>query len=56
MPITKIETIEVYDAQTGAITTREIEVLVPTDEELIAEKEAEMLRVYEEIQRLKNGN
>lgn len=53
MPIIQKETIEIYNAQTGEVTTREIDVEVKTDAELIAEKEAELLKVYEEIQRLK---
>lgn len=55
MPKVIIDRIEIYHAD-GRVEVKEVEVLVPTDEELIAEKEAEMLRVYEEIQRLKNGN
>ena len=55
MPRIIIDRIETYSPD-GTVEVKEVEVLVPTDEELIAEKEAELLKVYEEIQRLKNGN
>ena len=37
------------------IDTIDIEIEGPTQEEIIAEKEAELLRVYAEIQELKNN-
>jgi hypothetical protein len=44
---------EVYD-DNGLIRVEFIEVEGPTQEELIAQKEAELLAIYEEIQSLKN--
>jgi hypothetical protein len=44
---------EVYD-DSGLIETFFTEEDIKTDEELLAEKEAELLKVYEEIQQLKN--
>jgi hypothetical protein len=55
MPRIEIERIETYDAVTGEVTVREIEIEVPTDDELIADKEAELLKVYAEIQALKTS-
>ena len=46
------------DAATGAVISSEIveeTVEVPTAEELIAEKEAELLKVYAEIESLKQS-
>lgn len=45
--------VEVYD-ETGLIDVYYIETDEPTPEELLAQKEAELLLIYEEIQRLKN--
>jgi hypothetical protein len=53
MPRIEIDRIETYDAVTGEVTVREIEVEVATDEELIAEKQAELLKVYAEIEALR---
>jgi len=44
---------EIYD-ENGLLRVEFIEVEGPTQEELIAQKEAELLAIYEEIQRLKN--
>ena len=44
---------EIYD-ENGLVRVEFIEVEGPTQEELIAQKEAELLAIYEEIQRLKN--
>jgi hypothetical protein len=44
---------EIYD-DNGLVRVEFIEVEGPTQEELIAQKEAELLAIYEEIQRLKN--
>ena len=46
--------VEVYD-ENGLVNVYFIDVEGPTDEELIAEKEAELIRIYDEIQSLKNG-
>lgn len=58
MPNTEIERSEIYevvDGITSLIEVIEMEVEVPTQEEIIAEKEAELLRVYAEIQALKEN-
>lgn len=58
MPNTEIQRSEIYkvvDGITSLIEVIENEVEVPTQEELIAEKEAELLKVYAEIQALKNN-
>lgn len=44
---------EVYD-DSGLIDVFFTEEDVQTDEEVLAEKEAELLKVYEEIQQIKN--
>ena len=41
------------DGTTKEIIVNEIEVDVPTQEEIIAEKEAELLKMYEALQELK---
>lgn len=46
--------VEVYD-ETGLIDVYYVNVDEPTPEELIAEKEAELIRIYDEIQALKNN-
>jgi len=46
--------VEVYD-ETGLINVYFVEVDEPTDEELLTEKEAELIKIYNEIQLLKNG-
>lgn len=45
--------VEVYD-DNGLVEVYYIDTDEPTQEELIAQKEAELLALYEEIQRLKN--
>jgi len=45
--------VEVYD-ETGLIDVYYVETDEPTQEELIIQKEAELIEIYEEIQRLKN--
>jgi hypothetical protein len=45
---------EIYD-ENGLVEVQFIEVAEPTQEELIAQKEAELLAIYEEIQNLKNN-
>lgn len=45
---------EIYD-ENGLIEVQFIEVDEPTDEEIIAQKEAQLLAIYEEIQNLKNN-
>lgn len=44
---------EIYD-DNGLVRVEFIEIQEPTQEELIAQKEAQLLAIYEEIQRLKN--
>jgi len=44
---------EIYD-DNGLVRVEFIEVEGPTQEELLAEKEAELIRIYNEIQALKN--
>lgn len=55
MPRIEIDRIEIYNAQTGEVTVEEREVLVKTDEELIQEKQDELLRIYSELQDLINS-
>lgn len=43
---------EIYD-DNGLVRVEFIEVDEPTQEELLADKEAELLRIYKEIQELK---
>lgn len=43
---------EIYD-DNGLVRVEFIEVEGPTQEELLAEKEAELIRIYNEIQELK---
>jgi hypothetical protein len=43
---------EIYD-ENGLVRVEFIEVEEPTTEELLAEKEAELLKIYKEIQELK---
>jgi hypothetical protein len=45
---------EIYD-ENGLVRVEFIEVDEPTPEELIAQKEAELLAVYQELQRLKEN-
>jgi hypothetical protein len=45
---------EIYD-DNGLVRVEFIEVDEPTPEELIAQKEAELLAVYQELQRLKEN-
>tara|TARA_R110000782_G_scaffold196806_2_gene286076 strand:- start:675 stop:851 length:177 start_codon:yes stop_codon:yes gene_type:complete len=56
MPTTQTNILEVYEVTNGvSVLVESIETLteVPTKEEIIAQKEAEMLAMYDEIQRLK---
>lgn len=46
---------EIYD-DNGLVRVEYIEVDEPSTEELIAQKEAQLLEMYEEIQRLKQIN
>lgn len=55
MPRIEIDRIETYNAQTGEVTVEEREVLVKTEEELIQEKQEELLKVYAELQVLINS-
>lgn len=45
---------EIYD-DNGLVRVEYIETNEPSPEELLAQKEAELLRIYEEIQALKNN-
>jgi outer membrane protein TolC len=51
--IVKQEIYKVVDGVTTKVETKEIEVQVPTTEELVAEKEAQLLKMYEELKALK---
>jgi preprotein translocase subunit SecA len=59
MSNTQIITKEIYkvdeNGQTVLVETIEIEVNEPTQEEIIAEKQAELLKIYAEIQALKTN-
>jgi hypothetical protein len=46
---------EIYD-DNGLVRVEFIEIDEPTQEELIAQKEAELLAVFEELKRLKESN
>jgi hypothetical protein len=46
---------EIYD-DNGLVEVKFIEVDEPTQEELIAEKQAELLKIYAEIEELKGDN
>lgn len=46
--------VETYD-DNGLVKVEFIEISEPTQEELIAEKEAQLIAIYEEIQNLKNN-
>jgi|LakMenEpi03Aug12_release.lakeMendotaPanAssembly.Ray.scaffolds.fasta_scaffold3510933_1 hypothetical protein len=53
MPRLEIERIEIYDASLGTITIEENEIYVPTEEELILEKQNQLIQIYNEIEYLK---
>lgn len=58
MPNTEIQRKEIYEVVDGVTTLKEVietEVEVPTQEEIIADKEAQLLAIYEEIQSLKQN-
>lgn len=55
MPRIELDRVEIYDSQSGEIRIEEREVLVKTDEELIQEKQDELLRIYSELQELLNN-
>jgi DNA/RNA-binding domain of Phe-tRNA-synthetase-like protein len=58
MPNTEIKITEIFEVVDGVSTlidTIQQEVEVPTQEEIIAEKEAELLAMYKELQELKNN-
>lgn len=55
----KIERVEIYELVDGVSTLKEVvenEIEAPTQEELIAEKEAELLKMYQELEALKSQN
>ena len=45
---------EIYD-ENGLVRVEFVETDEPSPEELIAQKEEELIRIYDEIQALKNG-
>jgi len=56
MPNIEIQRTEVYETVNGVTILKEVietEVEVATQEEIIAEKEAELISIYNEIQKLK---
>lgn len=53
MPRLEIERIEIYDASLGTITIEENQIYVPTEEELILEKQNQLIQIYNEIEYLK---
>jgi hypothetical protein len=56
MPNKEIQRSEIYEVIDGVstlINVIETEIEVPTQEELIAEKEAQLLQMYQELQALK---
>jgi len=56
MPNIEIQRTEVYETVNGVTILKEVietEVEVATQEEVIAEKEAELISIYNEIQNLK---
>lgn len=56
MPKIEIHREEIYHVVNGVSTLIEVietEVEVPTEQELIAEKEAKLLEIYQELQALK---
>jgi ligand-binding SRPBCC domain-containing protein len=59
MPIKEIITQEYYqlneNGETVLVDTVSVEVEVQTEQELIAEKEAELLKMYAELQALKTN-
>ena len=58
MPKIETERTEVYETVNGVTTLKEVietEVEVQTQEEVIADKETQLLAIYEEIQALKNN-
>ena len=58
MPNTELKTTEIYEVIDGVSTLKEViktEVEVPTQEEVIADKEAQLLQMYQELEALKNN-
>jgi len=56
MPNIEIQRSEIYETVNGVTILKEVietEVEVATQEEIIAEKEAELISIYNEIQKLK---
>jgi hypothetical protein len=51
----KLHTSEYYDKEGNLLRTETIEIDVPTDEELIKEKQDELLKIYSELQALIAG-
>ena len=52
MPKMITETIEIYNAATGEIAYETIQTEVMTEEELISQKQDELIRIYSELQAL----
>ena len=58
MPNTELKRTEIYELVDGVSTLKEVietEVEVPTQEEVIADKEAQLLQMYQELEALKNN-
>ena len=56
MPNIEIQRSEIYETVNGVTILKEVietEIEVPTQEEVIADKEAELIAIYNEIQNLK---
>ena len=48
----KLHTSEYYDKEGNLLRTETMEIDLPTDEELIKEKQDELLKIYSELQAL----
>ena len=48
----KLHTLEYYDKEGNLLRTEVTEIDLPTDEELIKEKQDELLKIYSELQAL----
>jgi hypothetical protein len=55
MPTIEIINVETYNAQTGEVSIEQIENEVPTEQELLLQKQEELLKVYAELELLKQS-
>lgn len=55
MPTIEIINIETYNVQTGEVFIEQIENEVPTEQELLLQKQEELLKVYAEVELLKQS-